>query len=106
MKSNTIILIVITLVIAAGAFWYFGGQQGTEAPLTEAIPALDNPAESQFQVLVSQLQPISFNMEIFSDPRFTALVDLTTPITPESSGRVDPFAAISGAGASAAPSNG
>lgn len=97
MKSNTIILIIASVAIAAIAFWYFAGQEGTEAPLTESIPSLENPAQTQFQILVSQLQPISFDTDIFSDPRFISLVDLTTPIEPEVAGRNDPFAPISSA---------
>lgn len=97
MKSNTTILIIALVVVAIGAFWYFSGQEGNDPPLTGALPGIDNPAQTQFQSLVSQLQPISFDTSIFSDPRFTSLVDLTTPITPESSGRLDPFAPISDA---------
>jgi hypothetical protein len=96
MKPNTITLIIIVLVCAVGGYWYFSGQSDTDAPLTAVAPSGDNPAQSQFQALVSQLQPISFSTDIFTDPRFNALVDLTTPITPESVGRIDPFAPIQG----------
>lgn len=96
MKSNTIIIIVVTLLLVGGAYWYFAGQSDTQAPLTASM-GFDNPAQTQFQELVSQLLPISFNTGIFSDPRFTSLVDLATPIVPESIGRVDPFAPIPGA---------
>ncbi len=96
MKSNTIVIIVVSLLIAGAAYWYFAGQSGTQAPLTALSVGADNPAQSQFQVLVSQLQPISFNTDIFSDPRFTSLVDLATPLVPETIGRIDPFAPISG----------
>lgn len=92
--SNTTLLIVATLIVAAGAYWYFFTGTGNQPPLTTTI--VENQAQTQFQVLVGQLQPISFDTKIFSDPRFTALVDLTTPITPESAGRLDPFASIAG----------
>ena len=95
MKSNTITLIVLSLLIAGAAYWYFSGQSGTQAPLASS-PVTDNTAQSQFEALVSELTPISFNTNIFSDQRFSALVDLTTPITPETPGRLDPFAPISG----------
>lgn len=95
MKSNnTIPLIILTLVIAAGLYWYMNAQTGNQLPLTASSST--NAAQTQFQSLVSQLQPISFNVDIFSDPRFVSLVDLTVPVTPESSGRLDPFAAIQG----------
>ncbi len=92
--SNTTLLIVVTLIVAAGAYWYFFTGTGNQPPLTTT--AVENQAQTQFQVLVGQLQPISFSTDIFTDPRFTSLVDLATPITPEPVGRLDPFAPIAG----------
>lgn len=97
MKSNSAILIIALVIVAGGALWYFSGQEGNDPSLTSSVPSLDNPAQTQFQTLVSQLQPISFDTSIFSDPRFTSLIDLTTPIMPEASGRIDPFAPIGAA---------
>lgn len=94
MKSNTIILIIATLIVAAGAYWYFFTGTESAPPLTTTTSG--NESEAQFQALVSELQPINFNTSIFTDPRFTALVDITTPITPEPTGRTDPFAPIPG----------
>jgi len=94
MKSNTIILIIATLIVAAGAYWYFFTGTGNEPPLTTTL--VENEAQMQFQILVSELQPISFNTSIFSEPRFMALINLATPITPEPAGRLDPFAPIPG----------
>ena len=94
LDSNTILLIVATLVVAAGAYWYFFTGTGNEPPLTTTSPQSER--QLQFKILVSELQPISFNTDIFSDARFASLVDLTTPVSPEVSGRLDPFAAIPG----------
>lgn len=91
--SNTITLIIVTLIIAAGAYWFFFTGTGNQPPLT-ATNSTENKAQTKFQSLVTALTPISFDTAIFSDPRFTMLSDLTTQITPESSGRIDPFAAI------------
>ena len=93
MKANTVILIVVSLLVAAGAYWYFFTGTGNLPPLT-VTSAQVSQAQTQFQMLVSQLQPISFNTDIFSDARFNALVDLTTPVSPETSGRLDPFAPL------------
>jgi hypothetical protein len=49
----------------------------------------------KFKALINEL-PDSFDTRIFSDARFNALVDLTTRISPESLGRLDPFASIQG----------
>lgn len=94
MKQNTILLIVATLVIAAGAYWYFFMGTGNEAPITESVS--ENVTQMQFKALVSELRPISFNMAIFSKPTFMALVDLSTPLEAETLGRLDPFAPLSG----------
>lgn len=94
MKSNTVILIVITLLIAGGIYWYVSTGTGNQAPLTASTS--NNAAQTQFQTLVGELQPISFNTTLFSDPKFTSLVDITTPVAPEPSARIDPFAPIPG----------
>jgi hypothetical protein len=94
MKSNALLIIIVTIIIAAGAYWYFFTGTGNQSPLS-ATDTSTNQTQTQFQMLVSELQPISFNTSIFSDPHFNALVDLTTPISPESTGRLDPFAAVS-----------
>lgn len=94
MKPNTIILVIATLAIAAAAYWYFFTGTGNEPPLS--IIAENNEAQARFEALVSQLQPITFKTEIFSDSRFVALIDLATPVTPETIGRLDPFAPVLG----------
>ena len=93
MKSNTVLIVIVTLFLAAGAYWYFftGGEQ---PPLSS--DASLNEAQTQFQTLISELQPISFDTRMFSDARFNALVDITTPIASETSGRQDPFATVPG----------
>lgn len=100
MKTNTILIIVGTLIVAALAYWYFFTGTGNQPPLSTDVPT--NQAQMQFETLVGELQPVSFNTGIFSDTRFNALVDITTPVAPESIGRLDPLAPIS-ASASAAP---
>lgn len=94
MKSSTLLLIIITLSIIAGAYWYVSIRGADQAPLTAT--ASQSATQTQFQALVSKLGTISFRTTIFSDPKFSSLVDLTTPITPEASGRSDPFAPVPG----------
>jgi hypothetical protein len=98
MKSNsTILFAIITLVIAAGAYWYFSTQTGNETTLTANVE--ENQTQTQFKMLVSEMNTISLSgdaISIFSDPKFLALTDLATQVTPEESGRLDPFAPIPG----------
>lgn len=91
--TRTSLLIIATFLVAAAAYWFFFTGTGNEPPVTP-VGGSENQAQTQFQTLVSALTPISFDTKIFSDPRFVMLVDLATPILPESAGRVDPFAMV------------
>ncbi len=93
MKKNTIILIVVALLAAGGAYYFFFTGTGNEPPLS-AIPE-SSQAQMQFESLSNKL-PTSLNAAIFSDPHFTALIDITQPIQQEPSGRIDPLAPIPG----------
>lgn len=93
MNQNSTALLILTLLVAAGGYWYFfSGDDAAVATLTEQTSS--TPGEQRFQSLVSELEPISFDTSLFADPRFMGLVDLSTTITPEASGRLDPFAPI------------
>lgn len=92
-NSNTVLIIIAAVVVALGAYWYFFTGNEDQPSLT--VSSSENPAQTQFQTLMSRL-PTSFKTDILSDSRFTALVDLATPIAPESAGRIDPFATIPG----------
>ena len=94
MKTNRATFIIVSLVIAGAAYWYFFTGTGNQPPLTAS--SSETSAQTKFQALVSQLQPLTFDTAIFSDPKFTALVDLATPVAPEASGRPDPFAPVPG----------
>ncbi len=91
-NSNTVLIIIVTLIVAAVAYYFFFTGTGNQPPLTSS--GSSNLSQSQFQNLVNELS-ISFDTGIFSDARFNALVDLTTQISPESAGRLDPFAPVS-----------
>ena len=93
-SSNTLFIIITACIVAAGAYWYFFTDTGNQPPLSAGVS--ENQAQMRFQSLASQLQPISFDTSIFSDPRFYTLHDLATPISYEPTGRLDPFAPIAG----------
>lgn len=94
---NTIFLIVAALFVAGGLYWYF--LMGAPEEQSLSAGAVQSQAQARFETLIGQLEPITFDLTILSDPRFTALVDLTTPLSPESAGRTDPFAPITGVSA-------
>lgn len=94
-NANTLFLIIASLVVAGGIYWYFfTGSPAEEGSLSTG--SSQSQAQAQFETLIGELGPISFDLTILSDPRFNALVDLATPITPEPLGRKDPFAPIPG----------
>lgn len=87
------LLIVLGVVALAGvAYFFMSSGGGEDLPLT-ATPAA-SPTEQQFLDLATKLTPISFDISIFENQNFGALVDLATEITAENFGRVDPFAAL------------
>lgn len=97
MKPNTILIIIAACVVAAGAYWYFFLGSGIQAPLTVVGEKSDD--QVQFQALVTQLQPVTFDTTVFSDARFLSLHDITTPVVDDAAGRIDPFAPIAGVSA-------
>jgi hypothetical protein len=79
------------ILIAVGYFVFFSG--GSSAP-DVAATAPASPAELLFINLAGELDPVSFNGGILTDPRFTALTDIRTAVLPETTGRTDPFAPL------------
>jgi flagellar basal body-associated protein FliL len=90
---KTIIIGIVIVLVLGGAYLYFFSSS-VQSPVTATTPA--SADQQQFLDLAAELSPISFNTAIFSDPRFTSLVDITVPITPDQQGRPDPFAPIPG----------
>ncbi len=98
-KSNIILAIAAGLTFVAAIYYYFIYNHDTGSAVVAGAPA--SAAEQDFVNLAGQINSISFDTTIFSDPRFTRLTDIHTIIVPEVAGRRDPFATISGAASSA-----
>ncbi|KND50355.1 MAG: hypothetical protein AB202_01725 [Parcubacteria bacterium C7867-007] len=94
-KSNIILAIAAGLTFVAAVYYYFFYNRDTGPAVVATAPA--SAAELDFLNLVVQIDSISFNTAIFSDPRFTSLTDIHTIVVPEAAGRRDPFAALPGA---------
>ncbi|HEX8947135.1 MAG TPA: hypothetical protein VF829_02895 [Candidatus Paceibacterota bacterium] len=94
MKNTTTFIIIGIVVVLVGGYFYMSGTSGSELPVTVSASADSTSTPSQFESLVAQVTPLSFDTSIFSDPRFEALHDMTTPFTPVTVGRTDPFAPI------------
>lgn len=92
-SRQNLLIGVLAILLLGGAYIYFFGGKGSQAPLT-ATAGASSPAEQQFLDLAGQLTSITFDTSILSDPRFASLVDIATPIAPENTGRTDPFAPL------------
>ncbi len=98
MSKQTQIIFAIGLVIVVligGYFLFFNNNNQSTAVSATAAPS--SADEATFIALTQELQPISFDPSvtaILTDPRFTSLIDIHTPILPEATGRTDPFAPI------------
>lgn len=91
MNRQNALLVALPLMLVF-AYWYFFTGPSSTTPLS--VSTTSSPAGQQFIELSGKLNALNFNTAIFQDPRFTALVSLETPITPENKGRVDPFAPL------------
>jgi hypothetical protein len=94
-KTSIVPFVIALLVVAAGMYWYFSTRTENQPPISTGDGS-GNQVQERFQTLVGELLPISFDTAVFSDARFNALVNISTPIAPEPTGRLDPFAAVSG----------
>lgn len=95
LSKNTTISIAAGIVVLGVAAYFLWMRPDTQESVTVGAGP-SSLAQATFLTLASQLGPISFNAEVLSDPRFTALVDIKTLIEPEADGRTDPFAPLPG----------
>lgn len=93
-RSSILLIVVGLLILGAAAYLFFGKTDTTSGVSADNSPA--SSAEIVFLNLTAQIDPVEFDTTILSDPRFNALRDIRTAIIPESSGRTDPFAPLSG----------
>src|SRR4051812_22867094 len=92
-KNKGIIIGLGAIVVLAVIYLVFFDKAPTADLSTETS---GSPAELYFVNLAGELDTISFNTTVLSDARLNALIDIRTAILPETSGRPDPFAPISG----------
>ena len=92
-KNNIIFAICLTIVGGGLGFYFFFYDSGTDPVLT-STNGLASDAELSFISLVGQIDPITFDTSLLSDPRFISRNDIRTAIVPEPAGRRDPFAPL------------
>lgn len=94
MNRNLLLLLVVSLLIAGGAWIGLSGGSGSSDDLltTETVSG----ENSDIVATLLALRSVSLESSIFSDPAFMVLRDFGTQILPEPVGRQNPFAPISG----------
>ncbi len=96
-KYKNIFLVIGLIVVAFFAYRVFFGVDGIDASLLIS----DKSSISQGAVgqdllqLINTLNNLELDESIFTDPVFRSLDDLSQDLTPEPSGRNNPFAPIS-----------
>ncbi len=90
MSSKILVPGLLILALAVASYFYFA---------KDDIANLDDlgdtePLGQDILVLAEKLDTLSIDASVFSSILFTTLKDLSTPLTPESQGRPNPFAAI------------
>jgi hypothetical protein len=88
-KNTTIIIAVAILIVGVLAYVFVFGKKKDDTLTTTGGPTSD--AQATFLDLASQIDLVTFDTSIFSDPRFMSLVDISVAVIPEAQGRSDPF---------------
>jgi xanthine/uracil permease len=91
-KNTTTIIAILILVAGVAAYIFFFGKKPVDTVTSSSGPT--TAAETTFINLTSQIDPVSFDTSIFTDPRFMSLQDIRVTVIPEASGRKDPFAPL------------
>lgn len=94
LKKNMSFVALIIVIIGAAA--YYMTKDGGSAPVVTEADAPSSETEATFLGFSSELESVTFDASIFSDPRFMALTDIRTNVVEESKGRRDPFAPLAG----------
>ncbi len=95
-KSTKILYGAAAIVFLGAAYYYFIFNKDSGAAVDSNSVAASS-AEISFISLIGQIDPISFDVSVLSNPKFTQLQDIRIAVIPEPSGRKDPFSPYAGA---------
>jgi hypothetical protein len=88
-RKSLLTLLSAAIVLVGGFYYFFIYTRQDSSVLSSTEPATE--AELSFISLFGELGAVTFDTRLLDDPRFSALVDIRTPIVPETAGRKDPF---------------
>ena len=95
-KAHKLISLIVLVLLIGIAWWEFTSNASSGPLVTTAGPAgiASTSQDAQLVASLLQLQSVSLNGAILSDPGFLALQDFTTQVVSEPIGRTNPFAPI------------
>jgi len=82
------LLVIVTVV---GVVSVFNGDSANEAPFITEEADNSSLFGSDFLSIIASVSQINIKSEVLSDPMFTRLVDLRSPLTDEPVGKSNPF---------------
>lgn len=95
-KINKNIVLIIGLVIVAGAGYYtFTREPSNDATITTTSGTGESIVGQELVIELNRLKSLrNLNTDILSDPIFISLTDFTQPVPVQPTGRVNPFAPV------------
>ncbi len=104
LKGNTKNILLALILLAASFYLYsyfFVGSGDTSDVLTVTTPdGGDTVLAADLLLVLADLRTLTLDDSIFTDPVFQSLKNFRVELSPEPIGRDNPFAPITGAGAS------
>lgn len=94
--------LVILAAIGGAGYMYATRDRALDSDLLVGIPTENAAVEGNLLTALNQLQTIRLDTEVFDDPVFESLVDISTRLADQPAGRPNPFAPIDSGSASAA----
>ncbi|MEY4747222.1 MAG: hypothetical protein RLZZ416_271 [Candidatus Parcubacteria bacterium] len=93
---NKILLIVIALLVAGGAWYGLSSSSAPEPALVTSAPSggVTSKSEQELVSTLLALRAVKLDGGIFGDPSFLSLKDFSTEIVQEPVGRPNPFAPL------------
>ncbi len=89
--SNLIFIVIVAIIIIAGGYLYINSHNTILLPITTTNL---KTSSVNLKKITHNIGLIQLNTNIFSDPRFNALISIAVTVNPETMGRINPFAQL------------
>lgn len=96
LSKKSLPYVALVVVVVGAGLYYLWGRPSETGPVVTSEATPQSSSEATFLGLANELNTVSFDSTLFSDPRFTSLKDIHTNIVAEPIGRRDPFGGLAG----------